>query len=162
MGIRVNRRIKIAKGLSLNVSKSGVSASAKVGRVTVNSRRGVTANVAKGVSVNVPVGKSAPRGKVAAKGAPRAAAAVPAGPRTFRRPFGRLPGWLFWTVGIVAALLLGAIPYAGPLLLLAVVAGLVVVWLMTPKQIAADQTPTMLSTESAPAEAAPSPPIESA
>jgi hypothetical protein len=137
MGIRINRRIKIAKGLSLSVSKSGVSASAKVGRVTVNSRRGVTANVAKGVSVNVPVGKSAPRGKVA-KSAQRAVAAVPAapaGPRTFRRPFGRVPGWLYWTLGIIVAVLVGAIPYAGPLLLIAVVCALVAVWLMTPKQI---------------------------
>ncbi len=134
MGIRVNRRIKIAKGLSLNVSKSGVSASAKVGKVTVNSRRGVTANVAKGVSVNVPVGKAAPRGRLTAKGTPRAAVAVPAGPRTFRRPFGRMPGWLYWTVGIVVAVLFGAIPAAGPFLALFVIAGLIAVWQLTPKQ----------------------------
>jgi hypothetical protein len=135
MRIRVNRRIKIAKGLSLNVSKSGISTSAKVGRVTVNSRRGVTANVAKGVSVNVPLSKTAPRGRTAASATPRAVAAVPTGPRMFRRPFGRMPGWLYWTLGITAAALLGAIPFAGTFLLLIVVCGLIAVWLMTPKQI---------------------------
>ena len=136
MGIRVNRRIKIAKGLSLNVSKSGISASAKVGRVTVNSRRGTTVNVAKGVSVNVPAGKSAPRGKAPARAAaPRAVAAVPAGPSYFRRPF-NFPGWAFWTVGSVVAVLLGAIPAVGPVLLLAAFAALTVLWLRTPKQLA--------------------------
>ena len=136
MGIRVNRRIKIAKGLSLNVSKSGVSASAKVGRVTVNTRRGVTANVAKGVSVNVPIRKSAPRRKVAATTAQRAAvAAAPVGPRTFRRPFGRFPGPLYWTLGITVAVLLGAIPYAGPFFLIILVCALLAVWFATPKQI---------------------------
>jgi len=135
MGIRVNRRIKIAKGLSLNVSKSGISASAKVGRVTVNSRRGTTVNVAKGVSVNVPAGKSAPRANAAARAtAPRAVAAVPPGPSYFRRPF-NFPGWAFWTVGIIAALILGAIPYVGPALLLGAFAALTVLWLRTPKQL---------------------------
>ena len=134
MGIRVNRRIKIAKGLSLNISKSGISTSAKVGRVTVNSRRGATVRVAKGVSVNIPAGKSASRGKTrASAAAPRAAA--PAGPRYFRRPF-NFPGWAFWTVGSIAAVLLGAIPAVGPVLLLAAFAALTVLWLRTPKQVA--------------------------
>lgn len=133
MGIRVNRRIKIAKELSLNVSKSGISASAKVGRVTVNSRRGTTVNVAKGVSVNVPGGKSTPRGKAPARAvAPRA---VPAGPSYFRRPF-NFPGWAFWTIGSFAAVLLGAIPAVGPVLLLAAFAALTVIWLRTPKRVA--------------------------
>ena len=136
MGIRVNRRIKIAKGLSLNVSKSGISASAKVGRVTVNSRRGTTVNVANGVSVNVPAGKSAPRGKASARAvAPRGVAAIPAGPSYFRRPF-NFPGWAFWTVGSITGVLLGAIPAVGAVLLLATFAALTVIWLRTPKQLA--------------------------
>ena len=149
MGFRVNRRVKIAKGLSINVSKSGVSASAKVGRVTVNSRRGVTANVAKGVSVNVPMGKGGTRAK-SAPATRRAAAvpAMPAGPRTFRRPFGRVPGWLYWTLGITVAVLLGAIPVAGGFIALFVIAGLIAVWQLTPKQVAADPS------ASAPAEVA--------
>jgi len=132
MGFRVNRRIKIAKGLSLNVSKSGISASAKVGRVTVNSRRGATVNIAKGVSYRVPAGQGRPRRKAA----PGAATARPmaVGPLYFRRPFG-FPGWCFWTIGIVAALLLGAIPYAGPAFLLAAVGGLAFLWLRTPRQL---------------------------
>ena len=157
MGIRVNRRIKIAKGISLNVSKSGVSASAKVGRVTVNSRRGTTVNVAKGVSVNVPACKSAPRGKAPARAAaPRAVAAVPAGPSYFRRPF-NFPGWAFWTVGSIAAVLLGAIPAVGPVLLLAAFAALTVLWLRTPKQLAGG-APTVAVVPAEPvAEVAPAP-----
>jgi hypothetical protein len=133
-GFRVNRRIKVAKGLTINVSKSGVSTSAKVGKVTVNSRRGATVNVAKGVSYNVSAGSSGNRRKgSAAKPVAVVAAAVVAGPRVVRRPFG-MPGWGFWTVGIIAALLLGAIPAVGPLFLLGAVAALVVVWLKTPKR----------------------------
>lgn len=135
----MNRRIKIAKGLSLNVSKSGVSTSAKVGRVTVNSRRGATVNIAKGVSYNTGSGSAARRGR-AAPVALGAVAVTPAGPRTYRRPFGRIRGWVFWTGGIFAALLLGAIPAIGPFLLLSVIAGLVAVWLTTPKQIAGDRS----------------------
>jgi hypothetical protein len=47
----MRRSYKIAPGVRLNVSKSGVSTSTKLGkRVTVNSRRGTTVRVAKGVS----------------------------------------------------------------------------------------------------------------
>lgn len=45
MGLRVNKRIKIAKGLYLNVGKKGMSASVKVGNVTYNSRGRVTASI---------------------------------------------------------------------------------------------------------------------
>ncbi len=158
MAFKMNRRIKIVKGVTLNVSKSGISTSAKVGRVTVNSRRGATVNVAKGVSYNVGGGSKARRGKAAAPVARRAVTAVPAGPRTFRRPFGKVAGWVFWTGGIVAAVLLGAIPVVGPFLLLAVVAGLVAVWLMTPKQMVRD--PSAPATVATVAESAPIEPNE--
>lgn len=42
MGFRFSRRIKIAPGLSLNLSKSGVSTSVRLGGITVNSRGRVT------------------------------------------------------------------------------------------------------------------------
>ena len=47
MGLRVNKRIKIAKGIYLNVGKKGMSASVKVGNVTYNSRGRVTASIPK-------------------------------------------------------------------------------------------------------------------
>jgi len=143
VGFRVNRRIRVAKGLTINVSKSGVSTSAKVGKVTVNSRRGATVNVAKGVSYNIPTGSSGTR----RKGAPAKAAAVVttsgvvSGPRDVRRPLG-MPGWGFWTVGVVVALLLGAIPAVGPLILLGAVAALVVVWHRAPKRTLIGEAPT--------------------
>lgn len=134
-GFRVNRRIRVAKGLTINVAKSGLSTSAKVGKVTVNSRRGATVNVAKGVSYNVPVSKPKTTRKaeaVAVAAAPRTAAA--SGPRVFRRPLG-LPGWAFWTIGITAAVLLGAIPFVGAFLLLGVFATMMAFWLSAPKRI---------------------------
>ncbi len=50
MGWRMRRSYRIAPGVRLNVSKSGVSTSSKLGPVTVNSRRGATVRVAKGMS----------------------------------------------------------------------------------------------------------------
>lgn len=47
---RIRRSFKIAPGMRLNVSKSGLSTSTKLGRVTVNSRGRATVRVAKGVS----------------------------------------------------------------------------------------------------------------
>lgn len=38
MGFKYNRRIKICKGLTLNVGKKGISTSVKVGKVTYNSK----------------------------------------------------------------------------------------------------------------------------
>lgn len=45
MGFRVRKRIKICKGLYINVSKTGISTSAKVGNVTFNSRGRMTASL---------------------------------------------------------------------------------------------------------------------
>lgn len=50
MGFRVRKSIKICKGLKLNISKSGISTSIKVGNVTHNSKRGTTVNLGNGVS----------------------------------------------------------------------------------------------------------------
>ena len=50
MGFRVNKRIKIAKGLSLNVGKKGISVSAKIGNTTINSRGRMTTRIAPGIS----------------------------------------------------------------------------------------------------------------
>lgn len=50
MGFRINKRIRIAKGISLNIGKKGVSVSAKVGNTTINSRGRVTTRIAPGVS----------------------------------------------------------------------------------------------------------------
>ena len=50
MGFRFNKRIKIAKGVSLNLSKRGISTSVKVGKSTINSRGRVTTNLGNGLS----------------------------------------------------------------------------------------------------------------
>jgi hypothetical protein len=50
MGLVFSRRKRIGKGLNLNVSKSGASASKKVGRVTLNSRGRASVRIAKGLS----------------------------------------------------------------------------------------------------------------
>jgi hypothetical protein len=50
MGFRFSRRIPIGKLFSVNLSKSGVSLSARKGRVSVNSRGGGSIKVAKGLS----------------------------------------------------------------------------------------------------------------
>ena len=50
MGVRFNKRIKIAKGVSLNLSKRGISTSVKVGKSTINSRGRVTTNLGNGLS----------------------------------------------------------------------------------------------------------------
>lgn len=58
MGLRVNKRIRIAKGLSLNVGKKGLSISAKVGNTTINSRGRVTTRLAPGISYSTKLGSS--------------------------------------------------------------------------------------------------------
>src|SRR3954454_13611721 len=50
MGLRVRRSFKVAPGLRLNVSKSGLSTSSKLGPLTVNSRGRTTVRLAKGIS----------------------------------------------------------------------------------------------------------------
>ena len=49
MGISFYKKLPLAKGVNLNVSKSGLSLSLKVGNVTLNSRGRVTANLGNGV-----------------------------------------------------------------------------------------------------------------
>lgn len=53
MGWRVRRSIRVGKGYRINLSKSGISTSTKLGPITVNSRRGTTIRVAKGLSYHV-------------------------------------------------------------------------------------------------------------
>jgi hypothetical protein len=49
MGLLIRRRIPISRNLWLNISKSGVSVSARKGRVTVNSRGSLWLRIAKGI-----------------------------------------------------------------------------------------------------------------
>ena len=53
MGILFNKRVKVAKNTNLNVSKSGLSVSKKVGAVTVNSRGKASIRVAPGLSIKL-------------------------------------------------------------------------------------------------------------
>ena len=56
MGLSFRKRINLGNGTVLNISKSGISVSQKLGKnITVNSKRGVT--VAKGISYKVPKSK---------------------------------------------------------------------------------------------------------
>jgi hypothetical protein len=50
MGLRYRRRVRTGKSSWLNVSSSGVSASKRAGRVTVNSRGGGSIRIARGLS----------------------------------------------------------------------------------------------------------------
>ena len=48
MGLSFRKRINLGNGTVLNISKSGISVSQKLGKnITVNSKRGVTVKVAK-------------------------------------------------------------------------------------------------------------------
>ncbi len=49
MGISYRKRIKIADDTFLNISKSGVSMSKKVGNMTINSKGSTTVNLGNGV-----------------------------------------------------------------------------------------------------------------
>jgi hypothetical protein len=73
MGWRVRRSVRVGKGLRINLSKSGLSTSTKLGPVTVNSRRGTTIRVAKGLSYHVDQGKrrAAPPPALLASGSPQ-------------------------------------------------------------------------------------------
>ena len=50
MGFSYRKRIKIGNGTFLNISKSGVSVSKKVGKTTINSRGKITVNLGKGIT----------------------------------------------------------------------------------------------------------------
>lgn len=50
MGFKFRKRIKICKGVNLNISNKGISTSVKVGRTTINSRGRVTHNLGHGLS----------------------------------------------------------------------------------------------------------------
>lgn len=50
MALRIRKSVGVAKGVHLNLSKSGVSVSQKVGPVTVNSRGRVSTHVAPGMT----------------------------------------------------------------------------------------------------------------
>ena len=55
MPINFHQRIKVLPGLNLNLSKSGITPSIKVGPVTINPVRGTTTiNPVKGVTIRVP------------------------------------------------------------------------------------------------------------
>lgn len=53
MGFRYQRRIRTGTTTWLNLSKSGVSASKRAGRVTVNSRGGVSVRICRGLSFRI-------------------------------------------------------------------------------------------------------------
>ena len=58
MGLSFRKRINLGNGTVLNISKSGISVSQKLGKnITVNSKRGVTVKDAKGSSYKVPKSK---------------------------------------------------------------------------------------------------------
>lgn len=50
MGLIYRKRKSVGKNTWLNISKSGASASKRVGRVTVNTRGGVRVRLGKGLS----------------------------------------------------------------------------------------------------------------
>ena len=49
MGISYRRRFRLGRGTSLNVSNSGVSVSKRVGRVSLNSRGGISIRILPGL-----------------------------------------------------------------------------------------------------------------
>lgn len=58
MGLSFRKRINLGNGTVVNLIKSGISVSQKIGKnITVNSKRGVTVKVAKGISYKVPKSK---------------------------------------------------------------------------------------------------------
>lgn len=50
MGINYRKRMKIGDGTFLNISKSGVSVSQKIGKITINSRGTTTVNLGNGIT----------------------------------------------------------------------------------------------------------------
>lgn len=49
MGLSFRKTINLGKHVKVNLSKTGVSASVKVGNVTYNTKRGISANLGNGV-----------------------------------------------------------------------------------------------------------------
>ena len=58
MGISYRKRIKVGDGTFLNISKSGVSVSQKVGKTTINSRGTTTVNLRNGITYRTSTSKS--------------------------------------------------------------------------------------------------------
>lgn len=58
MGISYRKRIKIADGTYLNISKTGTSISQKVGDITINSNGTTTVNLGDGVTYRTSKKKS--------------------------------------------------------------------------------------------------------
>ena len=54
MGLSFRKRIKITDNLYLNLSKNGISASLKLGNITMNSKGNTSIRLAKGVSYRIP------------------------------------------------------------------------------------------------------------
>ena len=50
MGISFRKRVKVGPGTWLNLSKKGISISQKVGKLTFNTRGGITIGLGKGIS----------------------------------------------------------------------------------------------------------------
>lgn len=50
MGFSYRKRIKLGNGTYLNLSKSGISISQKVGPVTINSKGAATVNLGNGIT----------------------------------------------------------------------------------------------------------------
>lgn len=50
MGMSFRKRIKIGDGTFLNISKSGISISQKVGKITINSKGTTTVNLGNGIT----------------------------------------------------------------------------------------------------------------
>ncbi len=50
MGFSYRKRIKIGDGTFLNISKTGISVSQKLGKVTINSRGTATISIGNGIT----------------------------------------------------------------------------------------------------------------
>jgi hypothetical protein len=56
MGFRFNKRIKLCKGISLNIGKNGITPSVKIGNVSLNTKGRTTLSVPKtGISFSTNV-----------------------------------------------------------------------------------------------------------
>lgn len=53
MGLSFRKTINLGKHVKINLSKKGVSTSVKVGNITYNTKRGVSANLGNGVTYRV-------------------------------------------------------------------------------------------------------------